>query len=389
MLSDRRHWLQSRGLDQATTETVLAALSRPLPSQCPDPAAPPLNSELFIADWLAATATALRHGTLAALREQIVELHFPVSPGIKTSPSYHRACLDPATPADDLPTSAAEDGPVWQAPDGLSLFLHETGVGLLPVIEAAASDDFVTLVRAIGYRNEPVPIPASMGANFVNGYTNRRRFLAVRDAHRAGALHQYPPDPALWKDRLLLLSHGPYSSVPAHAFGLNPTDWLDQSRTLRLHHESCHYLVRRLFPRLTFGIQDELVADFAGLVAATGSFRAHSFLTFMGLEAFPHYRPGGRLENYHRNLADHPDAIHAVRHLLVDAAHALETFFAPWSADTLAHARLPILATLTFLPLELLASPQAAGALDDALAHLQSTPPAFTSIPSPRPRAAD
>ncbi|MFN0126871.1 MAG: DUF7005 family protein [Verrucomicrobiales bacterium] len=355
--SDRRQWLVRRGLGPETIERVLVALGRPLPERCPDPQSVSFPNEAFVPDWIETAVEADRLGSVAALQHRVVELNFPIAPEIRSTPDYHRACLDPDVQLGDWPRHPVEGGPAWAAPDRLRVFLHDTGAGLIPVVEAPNRGDFLILLRALGHRNEPVAIPDSMGANFLNGYVNRRRFIAVRDAHAAGRIDQHPPDPALWKDRLLVLTEGPYSGVPGEAVGFSDAEWLARSRTLRLHHESCHYFVRRLFPHLVFGLQDELVADFAGLVAATGRFRARDFLVFMGLEAFPRYRPGGRFENYQRPFRDHPDVVTAIQHLLVDAAHHLESASPQWPADDHRQGNLDVLATLTHLPLEALADP--------------------------------
>ena len=42
-------------------------------------------------------------------------------------------------------------------------------------------------------------------------------------------------------------------------------------------------------------LHDELIADYAGITAAIGHYRAAWFLRFLGLEDYPTYRPGGRL----------------------------------------------------------------------------------------------
>lgn len=314
-------------------------------------------NEAFVPDWIETAVEADRIGPVAALQRRVVELNFPIAPGLRHTPAYQRACLDPDVRLGDWPSHPVDGGPAWAAPDRLNIFLHDTGAGLIPVVEAPHRADFLTLLRALGHRNEPVAIPDSMGANFLNGYVNRRRFIAVRDAHAAGRIDHHPPDSALWKDRLLVLTEGPYSGVPGATVGFSDAEWIARSRSLRLHHESCHYFVRRLFPHLVFGLQDELVADFAGLMAATGRFRARDFLAFMGLEAFPHYRPGGRFENYQRPFHDHPDAITAIQHLLVDAAHHLEAAYSQCHPEDFRRSRLNHLATLTHLPLEALADP--------------------------------
>jgi hypothetical protein len=70
---------------------------------------------------------------------------------------------------------------------------------------------------------------------------------------------------------------------------------------------------------------DELLADYAGIVAACGEFRSDWFLRFVGLEDPCTYRAGGRLENY---LGDPPlssDAFQVLCTLLRKAAKDLQT----------------------------------------------------------------
>jgi len=43
---------------------------------------------------------------------------------------------------------------------------------------------------------------------------------------------------------------------------------------------------------------DEVIADYFGITAACGRFRADWLLRFFGLESYPRYRAGGRLEHY-------------------------------------------------------------------------------------------
>jgi hypothetical protein len=74
--------------------------------------------------------------------------------------------------------------------------------------------------------------------------------------------------------------------------------WAEARTAIRRDHECAHYFTRRLFGSMRNHAQDELMADWAGLVAATGRFRAEWFLRFLGLEEYPLYRSGGRLDLY-------------------------------------------------------------------------------------------
>lgn len=367
MHSQRSAVLQQFGFSGEAAGHILQALARDLPPVCPDPARTPLGNELFVPDWIACCIEAQRRGPVAALQDMLFELNFPIAAGVGATPEYQSLALAGSASLEDVRKTLTTSGPVWSQPDKIRVFMHDCGAGLLPVIHAATHADFSTLLRAIVHRNEPVTVPPSMGSSFINGYCNRARYLRIREALALGVIAPEARDPQLWKDKLLLLTSGPYSGVSAAAMGLEEQEWLARSTSLRIHHEACHYVNRRLFPRLKFGLQDELIADFAGLMETTGSFRADDFLLFMGLERFPDYRAGGRLENYPRELGTTAEGTHAVALMLVKAARHLEAYFSGWDSARYLINKLRVLAALTWLPLEVLAGQEADAALDQIL----------------------
>jgi hypothetical protein len=173
----------------------------------------------------------------------------------------------------------------------------------------------------------------------VSGYNNwsrvgelRRRWEALDPAARETAtwgeeLQRTPRE--LYQDRFILLSDGPYSAVPAAELGLDETEWREMSLVIRREHECAHYLTRRLFGSMRNNLLDELIADYAGLVAATGGFRADWFLRFVGLEEFPRYRPGGRLDLYRGKPPLSDGAFRVLQSLVKSAAWNLERFRGP------------------------------------------------------------
>lgn len=370
MSVDTHDALRAFNFPGAVEAWLSAALARDMPAACPKPNDAVLDNELFVPDWITCCLEARRRGSVAALRDMLFELNFPIAAGMSVLPEYLNPAFAAKNGAGEGMFVSKHEGPAWAAPEQMRVFMHESGAGLLPVIHAAAREDFVTLIRALVHRNEPVPVPASMGASFLNGYRNRRRQLLVGEAAERGLLPKESCQPSLWKDRLLLLTQGPYSGVPASAMGCAEAEWLERSTRLRLGHESCHYAVRRLFPRLKFGVQDELVADFAGLMEAGGVFRSGDFLLFMGLEHFPEYRSGGRLENYGKGLGEDPVMRHALGAVLVAAARQVEAFFAGWTLERYTRHKLAAWAALTFVPLEVLASPAATSHLHRHLSGL-------------------
>ena len=121
-----------------------------------------------------------------------------------------------------------------------------------------------------------------------------------------------------------MLSHGPYSSVPAEELGLDQQEWLDYSYIIRREHEVTHYFTRRAFSSMRNNIIDEILADYMGIVAAHGSFRADWMLAFLGLSNFPEYQQGQRLENYCTELSK--PAFKVITSLVHAAVMNLEKF---------------------------------------------------------------
>jgi hypothetical protein len=130
----------------------------------------------------------------------------------------------------------------------------------------------------------------------------------------------------LYQDRFILLSDGPYSAVPAADLGLAPEEWREISLVIRRDHECAHYFTRRLFGSMRNNALDELIADYAGITGATGRFRADWFLRFVGLEDFPRYRAGARLDIYRGDPPLSDGAFRILHRLLRDAAVNLERF---------------------------------------------------------------
>lgn len=158
----------------------------------------------------------------------------------------------------------------------LHTFLYQSFGGRIPVMHMKDRAEFEKLICEIFYKGEPRNIPASMGALAIKGWKDT-----------SGVAH-----------RAILLSDGYYSAVPPEVMGLTPDEWKEKSFQLRLAHECAHYYTLRAFGFMNVGLKDELIADTMGIIEAFGEYRAAWFLRFMGLEDYPNYRQGGRLQNY-------------------------------------------------------------------------------------------
>jgi hypothetical protein len=253
------------------------------------------------------------------------------------------------------------------SPDRIQLTMTPTTSGRLPIIVVGDRRDFETLVQALTARNEPEPVPASMGACMVKGLNNWSRIADYRrrweqahpDDEWSEEFKRLIVRKDLYQDRFILLSTGAYSATPASDTGLDERSWLDASLVIRREHELTHYFVYRVFGVMRTHAFDEIVADFIGLSRAFGEYRADLALRFLGLERFPAVRAGGRLENYRSDPPMSDAAWAVVRALTHRSVDGLRRLSAGWPRDY--WSDLAAVSSLTFalsqLTLEALASP--------------------------------
>ncbi|HEX2095306.1 MAG TPA: hypothetical protein VHG28_23115 [Longimicrobiaceae bacterium] len=347
----------------------------------PDDTGFPLADEPFVEAWTGYAAEAERRGVVPTLREELVQLRFPVAEGISATEEYRNAVQR------GIPPTGAGAGLLLEEPESLRLFLHPTAAGRIPVLVAENRNDFMALLRALARRNEPDPIPASMGACTIAGYNNWGRVARLRQEFERGELQGVEGSDwatafrgirerrELYQDRFILLSAGPYSGVGAAELGLREEVWLKMSRTIRLEHECTHYFTRRLFGSMRNTLLDELIADYVGIVAAAGRYHADWFLRFMGLEDPSAYRQGGRLQNYRGRPALSDGAFLVLQSLVRSAARRLEEVDRELPCRYRAPAGLARMVTaLAAFTLDELAGPGAADLVRERLRALSQPP---------------
>jgi hypothetical protein len=173
-----------------------------------------------------------------------------------------------------------------------------------------------------------------MGACMVAGYNNWDRIHRYRqqwlvnnsESDWSKEFSRLTTQKELYQDRFIILSDGFYSNVQPAKLGLTADEWRGLSLTIRLEHECTHYFTRRVFNSMRNNLLDELIADYRGIVAATGTYKADWFLHFLGLESFPDYREGGRLQNYRGQPPLSDGAFKILQKLVKAAAENLEAF---------------------------------------------------------------
>jgi hypothetical protein len=342
----------------------------------------PLAPEAHVTAWEEYAVAARVVGVFEALFSRLVQFRFPIQEGISQTDAY-RAATRKGMSVDGM---AEATGLVLTLPEKLQLIIHQSLAGPIPVLLAGNREDFVILVQALTMRNEPKRVPASMGACIVSGFNNWDRIYSLRqqwsernsgncsESSWAAEFQRIIPQKALYQDKFIILSDGPYSDVSARDMGLKEPEWQRLSLTIRLEHECTHYFTRRLFDSMRNNMLDELIADYRGIVAATGHYRADWFLRFLGLESFPNYREGGRLENYRGQPPLSDGAFKILQALAIAAAENLERVDAEY-ADKLRDSNLQplMLMALTYLTLEELASLEAKCRIQQTLDKLQTT----------------
>lgn len=335
----------------------------------------PLTDEPFVPVWYDYDAEASGRGVFPVLREKLIQLRCPIREGISREEWYRAATLRGNFPGPEQAALAVIE------PEGLKLFLHATPAGTIPVLTVRNRSDFVALVRALSMRNEPGPVPESMGAAMVSGLNNWDRIARYRRAWEAEHLAEaaaggWPaefsrliPRQELYQDRLIILSEGGYSGVTADMVGMTAEAWRKASLLIRLEHECVHYFTMRVFGSMKNALHDEFIADYAGISAAAGAFRADWFLLFLGLEDYPSYRRGGRLQNYLVNPMPGARVFAILQRLVKEAAENLEDFETRMRAakGAAAPGRTAMLLALAALHLEELASAAAGRFLEEKL----------------------
>jgi len=340
----------------------------------------PLADEPFVAFWEPLVEESRRRGAFAVLREHLPQLRFPIREGISQTEPYLNATRKGAQ-LESLPEAT---GLALEHPEAIELALYASPAGRIPLLIARRRAEFVALIQALTRRNEPAPVPAAQGALMVSGYNNWSRIRGLRrcwedsdDPVRVSAtwaeeFRRIQERRELYQDRFILLSDGPYSAVPAADLGLEDGQWREISLVIRRDHECSHYLTRRLFGSMQDNVLDELIADYTGLAAAAGRFRADWFLRFIGLEDFPRYRAGARLDIYRGRPPLSDGAFRVLQRVVKAAAENLERFDAglPASARTI-QGRGLMISALASLRLEDLAAPEGQDLLQGAVESTQ------------------
>ena len=267
----------------------------------------PLNlavkSEKFIDAWREYKQESLGSSAFEVLKSKLVQLNFPIKKSISSSEDYKKATLK----GQSLPTIVSASGIILKEPELLELSIFKGPVGEIPVLSVSNPSDFADIVRALAHKNEPVEIPATMGASLIRGINNWDRINRLKENWESGVQanswnlefkKNILPNKSLYQDSLIVLSKKYYSGIEHSLLNVKEKKWLSDSYNIRLFHEYSHYFTQRYYGVMSNNIYDEILADYLGISMTYGIYDSNLFLKFMGLEDYPEYRSGSRFENY-------------------------------------------------------------------------------------------
>lgn len=191
-----------------------------------------------------------------------------------------------------------------------------TPVGVAEILFLKRRTDFETAIQKLAYKCEPTPIPESMGASVISGLINwekinqhKKDYMDQGGEDWTEEFSRFTEDKKNYRDSIIILSSGAYSAVYVDQVNdylkengqneiLTEEEWIEKSITIRKYHELTHFISQRMFPEYKEAIQDEILADAIGLIAAFGRYPVELAKLFLGLEG-KEYREGGRLQNYY------------------------------------------------------------------------------------------
>jgi hypothetical protein len=258
--------------------------------------------EPYIEAWERYYEESIDDNAFEVLKKCYPQLRFPIEEEINKTQNYIDAVLKGKEDFGNLKNVLE-----LNHPEGIEISIYKSIVGKVPVIKVTDNQDFTSIIQSLLHKNNPVPVPQSMGAILVNGINNWDRLHTLKQNwlpnNPLGNWNEefsknVLPNPTLFKDKIIILSTKPYSNVAANILGISESAWKIYSYLIRLEHECTHLYTLKKYGYASNNLHDELIADYIGMTKTIGYYDKYWMLAFMGLEEYPTYRKGARLENY-------------------------------------------------------------------------------------------
>ncbi len=253
------------------------------------------------------------------------QLNFPIETGIEKSVLYKEFVFKGKIDLTSLPCYLE-----LTDPKNIKLENNICQAGKIPVLIIPNQEDFVKIIQCLLHKNNPVEVPQSMGAVLINGLNNWERIRNIKKEWQAKnpsenwnqEFANVILNKSLYKDKLIILSTKPYSNIAANQLGLTDDEWISNSVSIRREHEFTHLYTLKKYGYASNNLHDELIADYIGIIKTLGYYEEVWMFHFMGLEQYPKYRWGARLENY---VKDNRLSQEDFRQLIKIVKNAIET----------------------------------------------------------------
>lgn len=287
------------------------------------------NNDEFIKTWQNYEQESQRTGSFNTLKKYLVQLQFPVKKDISKTEDYKNVTLRGKQ-------KQSEGFLELNKPDEIVFELYESPMaGKVPIIVVPDNKDFNTVICALVNKNEPKTLPNSMGALFINGINNWDRIHNLKSNWlkenpfgnwNQAFKNEILPNPHLYKDKLIILSQKGYSGIKNEQLKISLGQWKTSSLTIRREHELAHLFTLQYYGCMANNIHDEIIADYAGISKVLGQFNKNWFLHFMGLEDYPKYRVGARLQNYQAPVQLSKEAFDGLKVLVRNISDTISGF---------------------------------------------------------------
>lgn len=232
---------------------------------------------------------------IAELAERFPQLYLKPAKGVSQSEAYRGITRRGERYFGELShfKGSAED----------SLTTAHTPAGAVEIVFLKNREDFECFYQIMAEKCEPVPVLRSVGASYIGGINDWSRIHSHMEEYEKNGgrdgdeeFRRFTADKSNYKTSIILLSDGFYSNISYEDTPYGREDWLRISLDIRKYHELTHFVCRHFFPGNIEPIWDELLADFYGLLCATGGYDKELALIFLGIQNGKY--TSGRLERY-------------------------------------------------------------------------------------------
>ena len=186
------------------------------------------------------------------------------------------------------------------------LFSENTPAGMVDILFLQERSDFERFVQVMVYSCQPAAVASKIESAEILGVTNWRKIenhmndylsnggsnLSWRDE-----LRKFTNNKKNYQDTILVIGSGGYCGLTAEEAGFEKDTWEEISVKIKIYSSCARYIVRKLFSDYKDIIWEEMLADCAGLLYATGRYDVSLAKKFFGVSG-KGYDRRGKLINF-------------------------------------------------------------------------------------------